>query len=300
MIGQTVLVTLVSTVDQRAQARLLVDSVRSFGGALSHCRIWVFEADPQGVPCGSLEDADTRVFSLGVSPTVQHYWFAGKVSACARAEEMADPGVQSLVWLSPDNLVIQPPVLFVLSPEVDAAVRPVHVKNVGLLTTDPLDGFWKKVYETVGLEDVTIAVESFVDAQRLRAYFNSHALAVDPARGLFRRWLACFETLVCDDAYQADSCPDPLHQIFLHQAVLSALLVADLDFQRVRVLPPAYNYPYNLHGRVPLDRRAQALDDLVSIAYEDRPLDPAVVDDIDIREPLRSWLAARAGAAADG
>jgi hypothetical protein len=32
------------------------------------------------------------------------------------------------------------------------------------------------------------------------------------------------------------------------------------------------------------------LNDLVSITYEDRSLDPAIVDDIGIREPLRSWL----------
>jgi len=31
------------------------------------------------------------------------------------------------------------------------------------------------------------------------------------------------------------------------------------------------------------------------VVYEGRPLDPAAVGDIEIREPLRSWLAARTG-----
>jgi hypothetical protein len=47
---------------------------------------------------------------------------------------------------------------------------------------------------------------------------------------------------------------------------------------------------YNLQAEIPAARRARALNDLVCIAYEDRPLDPEVVDDIAIHEPLRSWL----------
>ena len=44
---------------------------------------------------------------------------------------------------------------------------------------------------------------------------------------------------------------------------------------------------------VPSDRRALTINDLVCIAYEERSLDPTVVDDIGIDEPLRSWLSAR-------
>jgi hypothetical protein len=57
-----------------------------------------------------------------------------------------------------------------------------------------------------------------------------------------------------------------------------------------------YNYPYNLHASVPEPRRAQALNALVCIAYEDRCLDPGEMVDIAVEEPLRSWLAERHGA----
>ncbi|MFC2031287.1 hypothetical protein ACFLWA_11230 [Chloroflexota bacterium] len=40
-------VTWVDTPRQRASARLLIDSIRDFGGAMSHHPIWVFEANPQ-------------------------------------------------------------------------------------------------------------------------------------------------------------------------------------------------------------------------------------------------------------
>jgi hypothetical protein len=289
---ETVFVTQVSTTGQRAGARLLIDSVRAFGGSLRHCPIWLFEADPQEVPCRDLESADVRVLPLAVPDTVLHYWYAAKVYACARAEEMAGRSVRSLIWLSPNCFVVNPPLLFDLAPSFDAAVRPVHVTNVGLVASEPVDGFWQRIFEAVGVQDIETTVESFVETQRIRAYFNSHALAVNPSKGVFRRWFELFESLVRDQAFQLDSCQDVRHQVFLHSAILSALLVTSLDSERIRILPPDYGYPYNLHQRVPSDRRAVALNDLVCVAYDERSLDPGLMDDIQVHEPLHSWLSA--------
>jgi len=290
VIAQTVFVTMVRTASERARAALLIESIRSFGGALSTCEIWLFEANPQEAPSTSLESMGVQVLPLSVPDTVGHYYFADKVYACARAEELVTQRVQSLIWIDPGCLIIRPPLLFALDHSFYTAVRPVHIRNVGLTTTQPLDSFWKKTYEAVGVDDVQVTVESFVGGQQLRAYYNSHAFSVDPTLGLLRRWNECFAALVADQDFQRSSCRDDLHQVFLHQAVLSALLAATLEPARIRVLPPDYNYPYNLHSSVPLDRRATTLNDLVCITYEDRSLDPNVVADIDIREPLRSWL----------
>jgi len=285
-----VFLTLVRSPSERACARLLIDSIRSFGGALSHCPIWLFEADPQSAPCHSLESKNVQVFSLSIPDTVKGFYFADKVCACALAEEMATSAVQSLVWIDPVCLIIRPPLLFDLGPSFDVAVRPVHIRNVGLSPTAPLDGFWKKIYMQFGVHDIDATVETFVDGQRIRSYFNSHAFASNPSKGVLRQWYECFEALVGDEEYQKDSCHDQVHQIFLHQAVWSTLLATRLDPKRMRLLPPDYNYPYNLHQSVPLDRRAARLNDLVCIAYEDRSLDPSQVDDIEIHEPLRTWL----------
>jgi hypothetical protein len=287
---QTVFLTMVRTTGERARARILIDSIRSFGEAMSQCPIWLFEADPQRAPCKSMEIMGVQVLPLSVPNSVRHYYFADKVCASAQAEEIASAKVQTLIWIDPGCLVIKPPLLFDLGQSFDTAVRPVHIRNVGLTHTEPLDGFWKGVYETVGVKDVKTTVETFVDVQLIRSYFNSHAFAVNPSSGLLRQWLDTFEALVSDEEFQLMHCQDELHRIFLHQAVLSALLVTSLDQKRIRILPPDYNYPYNLHQSVPLDRRAQALNDLVCIAYEDRSLDPNVVDDIEIHEPLRTWL----------
>ncbi len=295
-VDQTVFVTWVYSVRQRWCARLLIDSIRSFGGALSECPIWLFEANPSQVPCDDFENKAVRVLPLTLPDPVRHYavYLAHKVYACAQAEELATPKVQSLIWLSPPCLILKPPVLFDLAGSFDAAVRPVHIKNVGNLAGEPVDAFWKGVYQAVGVCDIQSTVESFVDVRHIRAYFNSAAFSVNPSAGLFRRWSECFEALVRDQEFQSGPCQDERHRLFLHQAVLSALIVTMLDPERIRTLPPDYGYPYNLHQDVPQDRRATALDDLVCAIYEERSVDPHVMDDIEVNEPLRSWLSAYA------
>jgi hypothetical protein len=187
-------------------------------------------------------------------------------------------------------LIVNPPLLYVLGSEFDAALRPVHIRNVGLRWDDPVDPFWRRIYEVVGVQDMHMTVESFVDQQKLRAYYNSHAFSINPSLGLYRQWFEYFQRLVLDQDFQRLACQDDPHQIFLFQALLSTLLVAALEPQRIRILPAVYNYPYNLQQSVPEGVRARSLNDVVSIAYEDRTLNPDEMKDIDIDQPLRSWL----------
>jgi hypothetical protein len=275
------------------KARLLIDSLRSFGGIMDHCSVYVYDSGSIETSGETFKDLDVDVFPLILPDAVKRCWFAGKVWACAQAEQKTSQEVHSLVWISPDCLVVRPPLLFELSPSFDVAVRPVHIKNIGLRTEEPLDDFWKMVYAQAGAEDTQRSVTSFVDGEHIRAYFNSHALAVNPAKGLFSQWFECFERLACDGSFQAGACRDDLHRIFLHQALLSALITTTIEPQRIRILPADYSYPYNLHTRVPSEKRVEALNDLVCVAYENRSLDPDEVNDIAIAEPLRGWLSAR-------
>jgi len=289
MNNSTIFVTAVNSYEDGKYARVLIDSIRAFGGVLSQSPIWVFAGDSQNAPY-----TDVQVLPLRVPDTIRHYLFADKVFACAQAEAMMDGQAQSLVWIDSTCLVVNPPVLFDLGLSFDVAVRPVHIKNVGLAPTEPLDLFWKTIYTAVGVADVQSTVESFVDRQRLRSYFNSHAFALNPSRGLCRDWLDQFQALVCDQKFQATACQDQRHRIFLFQAILSALIVTRLDAQRIHILPPTYNYPYHLHSSVPEEHRAKSLDDLVCLTHETRTLDLDMMNDVEMSASLRAWLSVHA------
>ena len=59
-----------------------------------------------------------------------------------------------------------------------------------------------------------------------------------------------------------------------------------LDWERVRWLPPEYNYPLNLLADMPPSLRARRLNSLVNPVYEEA----FPWDEIEVEEPLRSWL----------
>jgi hypothetical protein len=295
----SIFITKVRTPAGKAAARLLIESIQAFGGVMSSYAIWVFATDPQNEPCSDLACSQVKVFPLSVPEAVKNYPFGEKVFACAHAEALASAAVNSLIWLDLNYLIVQPPKLFDLGTEFDAALRPVHIRNVGLPPSEPLDAFWKGIYAALGIDNVQSTIHSFIDQQCLRAYFNSHGLAVRPGKGLFQRWYEHFERLVCDREFQAAVCQDERHQIFLFQALFSALVASSVEPQRLRILPAVYNYPYNLQGRVPADRRAAALNDLVCFTFEGRSIHPNTVTDIKIREPLRVWLAERVAEGAE-
>jgi hypothetical protein len=280
-------------------ARIVVESLRAFGGPLRDSEVWAFVLDPDRVS-GALPGMEgVQRSPLAVEEAGPPYPFAETVAACAQAEAMAGPGVRSLVWLSLDCLIVNPPLLFDLGPApgaatagaatADAAFRPVHHRNVGSPADEPPDDYWQRIYRALEVDEMPYTVESFADRQTLRPYFNTHCFVLNPAAGLGRAWWESFKALVRDEAFQAGPCRDELHQIFLHQAILSTLVPKRLPWERIRLLPPEYNYPLNLLNEMPADRRATTLNSLVNAVYEDA----FPWGGIEVQEPLRSWLAER-------
>jgi hypothetical protein len=271
--------------------RLMIDSLRAFGGELAEAPFWIFAPDPELV--GATGDKQLRLLPLAIPESVAAYPFGEKVATCARAEELAPTGTRSLVWIDPSCIVVQPPVLLDLGERSDAAFRPVHIRNVGLPRSEPLDAFWKGIYNAVGVEDIQSTVPSFVDGQILRAYFNSHAFSINPALGLMQRWDELFRQLVGDAQFQSTACADERHQVFLFQALLSTLVASSVEPGRIRVLPSTYNYPNHLQDQIPASLRFAALNEAVCFAYEDLSIRPDSLTGIDVREPLRAWLETR-------
>ncbi|MBN2380219.1 hypothetical protein JXM67_10520 [candidate division WOR-3 bacterium] len=292
-INDAVFVTVVRSLKAEKEVSFMVESIRTFAGPMSKCPVWVYTRVPQKQNRMNLGGLGTEVVHLEIPDSIAEYIFADAVSACALAEDKAKGKFRSLIWIDTSCLVVQPPLLMNLGPDADAAVRPVHVRNVGRLAAEPPDGYWQGIFNALGVRDVSSTVASFVDDQRIRSYFNTHSFAVNPDKGLMKRWLELFEKLVTDKGFQSDYCSDEVHKIFLFQAILSTLLVSVLDEERIRILPPSYNYPYNLHDKLPEDRRAKALDELTTFTYEGRKISPGEMADIEIGVSLKTWLAER-------
>jgi hypothetical protein len=279
-------VTLLGSVEAEPRVRLAIASLREFGGSLARSPVLAFApASLSGAEIGRIEGIE--LVALECEPTFARYPFGAKVSACAQAEARVSHGPRSLVWFGSGCLVFNPPELLALGPDCDAAFRPVHIANVGSSRSGPLDDYWAAVYAAVGAQDGNLSVESLLDARRLRPYYNTHCFAVSPALGLMASWRDSFRLLVADRAFQSGPCHDEIHRIFLHQAVLSALVTRSVAPGRLRVLPPGYSYPLHFHAKLADAKRARVMNDITCAAYEEDS-DLAAVP---AAEPLKSWLA---------
>jgi hypothetical protein len=276
-----------------ANARLLIESLRAFGGEASRWPVWVFVPTSAGI-ASALEGIEgTAIIPLEVPEEIHSFPFAAKVSACSRAEAMASGEGCALIWLSPYSLVIQPPLLLGLTLPARAAFRPVHIKNVGSPMDEPLDEFWRTIYEVIGLAEAPFTVDSLVNSVDIRPYFNTHLFAVDSSLGILRIWLDHFRALATNRTFLSGPCGDGAHRIFLHQAILSALIAKALPREQICILPIGYSYPLHFHREIPEPLRAKKLNDLVCPVYEDRYEHPAGLNGLPVQEPLDSWLRRR-------
>jgi len=293
--------TLVASEADARCANLLLASLRAFGGDAGGSSARVFVPDgngPRGAP--RLDDGPLRaleepplsaaVVSLHDGGEAAGFPFEYKVEACARAErESLDDG-EELVWLAPNCLVVSPPALLTLDSPLRAALRAVHMSNVGSRAEDRLDDYWSTIYDAVGLAEAPFTVESLVDGVKLRPYFNTHMFSIDARLGMMEEWKSVFIELAGDRIFQKTACSDVTRKVFLHQAVLCALVARALGREEIRELPPEYSYPLHFHSDVPRPLRPERLEELVCPVYEGDFEYPGTLSGLTVGKPFRKWF----------
>ena len=287
---KTCFFTYVRSIDGIRHARFLIKSLRTFGGSYRDCPVLIFNFQTGGGVESDIGLDNVHVFSVDRDREQERYWFGDKVLGCSMAEEIVGRHVHSLVWLSTQCLILQPPVQFDLNRSFSAAFRPVHIKNIGLRVDEPIDSFWSGVYHTVGIEECPYSIQSFVEGFEIRPYFNTHLFSIDPSLGILQTWLEHFREMISNEKFQSGPCQDEEHQIFLHQAILSALILKVVDRERVRILPMEYSYPLHLHQEVPIPLRPASFNQLVCPVYEGVYRHPDTLNGLVLQEPLKTWM----------
>jgi glyoxylase-like metal-dependent hydrolase (beta-lactamase superfamily II) len=288
-----VFATNVGSFAQERDAELLVTSIRRFGGEYANVPIFVTVEDLGATPCRGLQALGATVLALEGDAAGRRYLFGQKVYAAAQVERLVETTAHTLVWFDPETIVLGPPADLDLGGTRAAALRPVYLTNKVALTPDqPADAFWKPILDLTGLTVESLpVVDSVVHREKMRAYFNCGIIAYRPSVGICREWARLFTLLVNDSAFQKAACGDAPHRIFLHQAVVSAVIVARTKPSDWRWLPEKCGYPLNLHDQMPQERKAARLNDLTCAVVEDVwDSRPDLQAYIRVDEPLASWL----------
>jgi len=272
---------------------LLVESLRSFGGALAASPIWVLVPVELGPLSGStqekLKQAGARTIPLKTDPKISKFPFAVKVMAAASLETQAKNQTELLVFLDRDTIVLQEPTELFIAPDQMLGYRPVHHKLIGSDWEQPPDSFWELIYKICDVPADHLFPMVTHTGERIRPYFNAGIYAVRPDRGMLTQWADIFLKWYRQPQLTAYYEMNQLYTIFIHQAIFSGVLLQNLKPVEMFELSAKINYPLHLHSDIPVNSRPGIIDELVTVRYENIFDEPGWMQ-LPFSKALKIWL----------
>ena len=212
-------------------------------------------------------------------------------ASAAEAKAASDNRAELLAVMDPFSLVLNEPWPLLLDPDKRLGYRPVDHTLIGSNYDRPLEPFWASIYNHCGVyEEQVFPMQTSVDLNRLRPYFNAGLLVVRPAGGLLARWWNNFLHYFNAPAYDEFYRQNDIYRIFFHQAILAGTVLSTLEREKLQELPHQVNYPLHMHADYPPERRPAALHQIVTARYDTFFDDPGWRKAIHIDEPMFTWL----------
>jgi len=282
--------------DSETNAILLAESIRNFAGGLSENPIRVYTPGDGATLSESFRERLAALGGVlvpyGIEDKLRGFPFMGHAFAAAQAEEDTEGNL--LAWMSPNTLVLGEPGDFLLRDGVSLGFRPVHHTLIGSRYDESLDPFWSLIYRLCGVPDARVfPMKTHVDGVTLRPYFNSGILVVQSGSGLMKAWRDKYVEVYDEPSLREFYEKDSRYRIFVHQAVLSGVILSELETHEIVELPPSYNYPLHLHGEDVTHERPAAMDELVTMRHEGFYSDPCWEEKMQAGDPLKRWLRER-------
>jgi hypothetical protein len=279
------------------QTVLLAESLRAFGGSLAQAPLTIL-TPASGTPLSQefkikAAESNAELVAIEIEEAALKFPLGFLPFAAVEAEKLASGRTEQLAWVLPDTLFISPPESFVLPTGKQLAYRPVHHSNIGSEFEWKLNPYWSQVYRHCHVPDERVfPMTTCTRDKLLRPYINAGMLVTRPENGFMQAWMESFSS-----AYQhEDFLPlveNRRHAIFLHQAILSAVMMNRYTQTDLQELPEEVNYPLHLHNEYPPEHRPASLNRLITCRYESIKVLRKGLDKINVEPPLDTWLTAR-------
>jgi hypothetical protein len=278
---------------QGQKAVVLRRSIRAFGGACRQAPLLVVADEAAADLLEREGDQALRVLPVQLPTAARTVPLAAKAFAAAQIEREVARTADTMLWIDPESVVLSAPDGLILRRREAVALQPVFLTNrVGQSVDQPVDPYWASIYRLTGLAGPSVPhVETVVDGGRIRFYINCGVIALRPSRGMCTEWARALLALLEDAESRRVVLTDAPHALFLHQAVLSAVIAARTRPAERRWIPIAYGYPLGLHDRVPSGRRVARLNDVTCLIYDQVwDQDPDWLSRVAVDGALRTWL----------
>jgi hypothetical protein len=281
---------------QRPEPFILADSIRKFGGKFADSPIWAFTiTKEEDFPKAALEQfisLDVQLIFFEPDHDVNtKFPFIDCVNAAATAESLVINKSKFLVWYGVNSIILKEPIDFILKENKNLGYRPVHHTLIGSIYDEPIDPFWEIIYDKCNVsEDSIFPMKTHVDHNILRPYFNSGFLIVRPERLLLQNYWRKYKELYNDPVFDAFYKKSDLYITFIHQAVLSGLILSTLDHNEICELSYNYNYPLHLHDETPLEYQPNSNDELITARFYLNKLEKQGVENLPIQDKHKEFI----------
>jgi len=259
--------------ESETRGLLLVNSIRTFAGSLSQLPIWFYVPKVKNQVSLNTQEKfsqlNVRLSRFEITDDVLSFPFAPDVTASAIAETEAAGKTGLLAWLGANTIILKEPRHFLLPDDKYLGYRPVHHCNIGSLYNDPADQFWASVYHHCKVPDDRIfPMTTHVDGELIRPYFNAGILITRLEDQLLAKWRDSFLSVYQNPDLLEFYKKDKRYAVFIHQAILSGVILASFSKDTIQELPSNYNYPIHLFTEDVTENRPGKLEELVSVRYE--------------------------------
>jgi len=278
--------------NSETSALLLAESIRAFAGKLANNPIWFYTPKTGEIDAGTnARLAELSVELISYKPVSDDFFFLNDAKAAKSAENKALKKSEQVAWMSSNSLILQEPRDYLLDSTKKLGYMPVHHTLVGSKINEPLNDFWRQIYDYCKVESEKVfPMKTHIDGQSIRPYFNAGFLIIRPKQKLMSRWFEKFKEAYNSPIFKKFYDIDKRYIIFLHQAVLSGVILACNRIDELKELPNLYNYPIHLYDVDNSKDRPSKIDELVTIRHEGFYNDPHWETKIPVSYFLKKWL----------
>lgn len=246
------IIIVIESGDLEQKARLLIDSIRTFGGEAKNSKIWAVKPRKgkslSKETLNFLKEKNVEIIEKNLNTHWHMYGLANKIYATAYVEKKFGKDYETLLFLDSDTIVIDEIDVDILEGRYDVAIKPLDGEYLALKETDKISPFWEMIYKKCSVSTGKIwKVKTTVNHLDILAYFNSGVIFSNAGSSLFTKWLENFKLFSTDKrAYQLGH----LEYYFLEQALLSGTILGCLPQNKVKILDNRFNYSINFHRQL--------------------------------------------------
>lgn len=276
--------------DLEQKTKLLIDSIRTFGGEIKDSKIWAVKPRK-----GKAISNETLSFLKGknvefIDIDLNKHWYlyghANKIYATAYIEEHFGCQYETLLFLDSDTIVIDAIDPNILEGKYEVAVKPIDGQHLAITKEEDLSDFWRLIYNSCGFSIKDIwTVQTTIDEIEIFAYFNSGVIFTRSGNQVFSQWRTNFERFAENkEGYHLRA----MEYFFIEQALLAGTILQKFPKEKVKVLNHFYNYSLNF--KAILVEKNKAYYDQIKILHYHKMFQGEPSDISFLSQKVFEWL----------